>query len=77
MPLLMPNRVQAAIEDKPAVKRPPEQIAEKILADAEMLLSMGQDLGDDLEGRLEAVAQDTSLPKALRARALITLCRAR
>ncbi len=74
---LMQDRLEVLVTPEPEVDHPPGHLAEKVLADAEMLLSAGQDLGDDLESRLEALAQDPSLPKALRARALVTLCRFR
>ena len=55
----------------------PEATAEKILQEAEMVLSVGRVLDDHLEGRLESIANDAALPRALRARALVTLCRSR
>lgn len=60
--------------------RPPREplaTAEATLAEAEMELSMGRALDDHLEGRLESIANDVSLPRALRVRALVNLSRCR
>lgn len=55
----------------------PEATAEATIAEAEMALSMGSALDDHLAGRLESIAQNPALPQALRARALVNLCRFR
>jgi len=80
MPLLQHNNSRAM----PASDRPPGILpvtpvptAEATLAEAEMELSVGRVLDDHLAGRLESVANDTSLPRAIRARAMIVLCRFR
>ncbi len=51
--------------------------AEATLSRAEMELQFNRELDDHLEGQLESIARDTSLPRATRARALVTITRSR
>ena len=76
MLLLIADRY-ATMTDPDTPDPPHEQTAERTLAEAEMVLSVGRVLDDHLEGRLEDVANNAALPRALRARALVTLCRFR
>ncbi len=50
---------------------------EAMISQALMILRNGGMLDDVLAARLEAIAQDASLPKTLRARALVNLSRNR
>ena len=51
--------------------------AEATLSRAEMELQFCRELDDRLEDQLESLARDKSLPRALRARALVTITRSR
>lgn len=80
MLLLLPNHVfHMTAPDRHSGVLPvaPAATAEATLAEAEMELSVGGVLDDHLEGRLESIANDASLPRAIRARALVNLSRFR
>lgn len=55
----------------------PIPTAEACLAESEMELALARSIDDHLAGRLESIANDVSLPRAIRARALVNLSRSR
>lgn len=82
MLLLLPlphrnNRMAAPDRRSDTFLVAPVATAEATLAEADMELSVGHALDDHLEGRLESIAKDQALPLAIRARALVAMCRFR